>query len=306
MRFCILILCCLVLSSFSLTSRAQSPIASDSLSLSPIADAYIRGGNVYRDSNYGSSIFMRVQNASLAKEKQFSFLQFDLTEATAPITSAILTLHPTRVEGSQTHALYFVVADNWTESELTWQNRPNRAEQIGTSWTPVQDTAVRIDITEHSQSAQRGDGILSLQIASEVAGNSIWSEYASREHPQEEQRPILEITTDDSDPGNTVSVEPLREDLPDQFTLDGNYPNPFNPTTTIAFSLQAPAEVAINVYDLMGRTLMTIPARLFTTGSGHEVVVDASNLTSGTYLYKVNASFATHSESKARRMVLSK
>lgn len=314
MRLYIIIPCCLFLSFCGPTAASQSlpgpepslTAEGDSLSLSPLADTYIRGGNVYKDSNYGNSIFMRVQNASSAKEKQFSFLQFDLSTITDPIAEAVLRLYPTRVEGEQTHALYFVVSDNWTESALTWQNRPARAEQIGASWTPVQDTDARIIVTQHARSAQSGDGALSLQIASEAPGSSIWTEYASREHPEEEIRPVLEITTEASDPGSTVSVEPLHTEHPDQFILKGNYPNPFNPATTIAFSLQAPAFVTIGVYDLMGRMMIAVPPRQFTAGPRHEVSIDASNLPSGTYLYKVNAHFATHSESKARRMVLSK
>ncbi|MDP6755704.1 MAG: T9SS type A sorting domain-containing protein, partial [Candidatus Marinimicrobia bacterium] len=43
--------------------------------------------------------------------------------------------------------------------------------------------------------------------------------------------------------------------LPDHYVLFPNYPNPFNPTTTISYSLPEPAHVSIRIFDLLGRTV---------------------------------------------------
>ncbi len=81
----------------------------------------------------------------------------------------------------------------------------------------------------------------------------------------------------------------------------GNYPNPFNPETTIRFQLPATAHVTVAVYDMTGREV----AKLLdgTQGAGlHSVRFDARNLPSGFYLYRIQAGTAVHTG----RMVLLK
>nr|MBX2822385.1 T9SS type A sorting domain-containing protein [Rhodothermaceae bacterium] len=85
----------------------------------------------------------------------------------------------------------------------------------------------------------------------------------------------------------------LRSQLPTQFTLQGNYPNPFNPTTNIVFDLPEAAEVQLEVYDLLGRLVMTSPIAPFEAGPSHQITVDGSSLASGTYIYHLSAQTAS-------------
>ncbi len=90
-----------------------------------------------------------------------------------------------------------------------------------------------------------------------------------------------------------TSIGRDRVDLPDGFVLSQNYPNPFNPTTTIEFSLPFTADATIKVYDMTGRVVSTINMPGTTAGS-HSVQFDATNLSSGVYLYRLEAGgFAT-------------
>lgn len=75
---------------------------------------------------------------------------------------------------------------------------------------------------------------------------------------------------------------------PDKYTLTGNYPNPFNPSTTISFSLPEATRVELAVYDLSGRLVATLTNGWMQAGS-HEVTFDGSNLASGVYVYKMMA-----------------
>src|SRR5690606_37921830 len=77
-------------------------------------------------------------------------------------------------------------------------------------------------------------------------------------------------------------------DLPDGFALEQNYPNPFNPSTTISYSIPFSVDVTLSVVDLTGRVVSTMQMPRQSAGT-HKVSFDAANLSSGVYLYKINA-----------------
>lgn len=85
------------------------------------------------------------------------------------------------------------------------------------------------------------------------------------------------------------------------FILAANYPNPFNPTTTIHYHLPEAAKVALKVYDLLGAEVATLVEGLQAEGD-HRVTFDARDLPSGVYLYVLQAG-----ETRlARRLLLMK
>jgi hypothetical protein len=78
-------------------------------------------------------------------------------------------------------------------------------------------------------------------------------------------------------------------EVPVMFALHGNYPNPFNPTTTLRFDLPEAAHVSLEVVDLLGRRVLALPAQPFAAGSGQLLPVEAGTLASGVYLYRLTA-----------------
>ena len=115
------------------------------------------------------------------------------------------------------------------------------------------------------------------------------------------------VATISGEISNTVQVS--NEDaqgVPDSFELLGNYPNPFNPTTTVQFDLPEASEVTITVVDMLGRVAMTVPSQVFPAGTQHRVELDASSLASGMYVYQVTAHGATSSYAKSATMTLIK
>ncbi len=82
--------------------------------------------------------------------------------------------------------------------------------------------------------------------------------------------------------GRRVAIE--EEAPPSTFSLAQNYPNPFNPTTRIAYALERPGFVELQVYDLRGRRLETL-VRSFRPVGTYAVAFDAGSLPSGVYLY---------------------
>jgi hypothetical protein len=76
--------------------------------------------------------------------------------------------------------------------------------------------------------------------------------------------------------------------LPKVYELSNNYPNPFNPSTTIRFSLPEKQNVKITVFNTLGQKVAEILNGEMEAGV-HEVNFNASNLTSGIYICKMNA-----------------
>jgi hypothetical protein len=85
-----------------------------------------------------------------------------------------------------------------------------------------------------------------------------------------------------------VSVESPERNLPESFFVEQNYPNPFNPSTTIRFGLPAPSHVSVSVFNLLGQEVATLFDGRKDAGV-HDLQFDAANLTSGIYLYRVEA-----------------
>lgn len=75
---------------------------------------------------------------------------------------------------------------------------------------------------------------------------------------------------------------------PSEFILGQNYPNPFNPTTTIKFSIPTKSFVTLKVYNILGREAASLVNDVKEAGS-YNISFDAKNLSSGIYLYKLEA-----------------
>jgi len=85
--------------------------------------------------------------------------------------------------------------------------------------------------------------------------------------------------------GNSTSVNSR---TPADFSMIGNYPNPFNPSTTIRFSIPEDNHVTIDVYNVSGQKVVTLENGLVTAGT-HSVKWDASGFSAGIYFAKVKA-----------------
>ncbi len=72
------------------------------------------------------------------------------------------------------------------------------------------------------------------------------------------------------------------------FLLQQNYPNPFNPSTNISFALPQREFVTLNVYNMLGQKVASLINNTIEAGL-HSVNFEAQNLTSGVYVYNLNA-----------------
>jgi len=107
-------------------------------------------------------------------------------------------------------------------------------------------------------------------------------------------------------PDSTTAIEPQAAEVASEFALLGNYPNPFNPSTTIQFSLDKPGLVILSIYNIRGQLVDRVKQNY--TNSGYQQIfwkaasINKKTLSSGIYLYKLEHD----SDSLFGKMLLSK
>ncbi len=108
--------------------------------------------------------------------------------------------------------------------------------------------------------------------------------------------------SNESEPLYTGDVAVEKVDVAEEFQLLDNYPNPFNPATTIPFVLDRSAAVDLIIYDLLGQEVAVLLDNKNMTGGHHEINFDASHLPTGIYFYKIS----TGEKQQIKRMLLIK
>ncbi|MDX1531473.1 MAG: DUF5666 domain-containing protein, partial [Rhodothermales bacterium] len=162
-------------------------------------------------------------------------------------------------------------------------------------------TLAGLTITLDAQTLVRGPGNAPLPAAALVAGQ--------RAEVRAVQRGTATVATKIrllETSGTSVAAEDDAPSVPAAFVLHGNYPNPFNPQTTIAFELKTPQAVSLVVYDAAGREVVRLVEGELGAGA-HRVAWDGRNeqgrmAASGVYLYRLRAG----GRAEARTMLLVK
>jgi hypothetical protein len=104
--------------------------------------------------------------------------------------------------------------------------------------------------------------------------------------------------------GETVILQKsfkLQVSVPHRYELSQNFPNPFNPATTIQYQLPADGFVSLKVFDILGREVTTL-VHEEQKADYHKATFDAGGLASGTYFYRLQAGTFT----SVRRLLILK
>lgn len=96
-----------------------------------------------------------------------------------------------------------------------------------------------------------------------------------------------------TDPSDFISdldltdIKEVKDQVPDDYNLAQNFPNPFNPTTTIKFYLKQGGKVKLDVYNMIGQKVDELLNQELPSGF-HEIEFNASGLASGVYIYRLS------------------
>jgi hypothetical protein len=140
-----------------------------------------------------------------------------------------------------------------------------------------------------------------------VEGESTSTEinyYSFTDHPDFSGKSVLYYRLKQVDFDGTYSYSDIVQvtyDVPSTFVLNQNFPNPFNPSTSITYFVPKESFVTIKIYDFLGREVKTLVNNFLSTGS-YEILFDASDLTSGTYFYTMIA----ENYSNTKKMIILK
>jgi hypothetical protein len=102
--------------------------------------------------------------------------------------------------------------------------------------------------------------------------------------------------------GTIVSVENDQE-LPREFSLSQNFPNPFNPSTQIEYTLPFRSKVVLKVFNILGQEVRTLVENVREAGS-YVVTFHGSDLASGVYFYRLHATGTDRQFVQTKKLLL--
>jgi M6 family metalloprotease-like protein len=182
-----------------------------------------------------------------------------------------------------------------------------RADSVVVTWkTRMQYRCVGFGV----QRASADTGIFGTISGSSIAGagtsdSTRYYRWVDRGNAGEMYYRIAEIDsaiTQSYSPSAKMSMvsELAAAEVPARYLLSQNFPNPFNPTTTILYAVETTGPVSVKVFDILGRLVETLFDGVAQAGEVHRLTFDGKNYASGVYHYVLQ----TEGRRDVRRMVL--
>lgn len=187
------------------------------------------------------------------------------------------------------------VVETWNERSITWNNKPQNDTSILDTLTLERDTMwATFSITGVFKNWLCGEranyGIL-LRALWEGQGEQNLSVCWSSDYLEHTLRPILEIFSSEL-PDTLITDYPTSVNsnkvFPKGFDISQNFPNPFNPSTTIRYDVPKATHVLLTVYDVLGRDVAKLVNGPEEPGY-KSVQWDASGVSSGIYFSRLQA-----------------
>ncbi len=178
---------------------------------------------------------------------------------------------------------------NWNQTSLNTHFIPALAVNGNNVFAAADSVGVYVSTDNGTNWTQRNEGLTVLRVRSFTIFNNYI--FAGTYFGGVYRRPLSELT----------GIQPISAEIPNKFSLSQNYPNPFNPETKIKFQIPKLDFVNINVFDVLGRKIISLVNENLSPGT-YEADWNASNYPSGVYYYKLIAGEYT----ETRKMILLK
>lgn len=136
------------------------------------------------------------------------------------------------------------------------------------------------------------DVIVMANVDGDPADEVIYTQGYTRGNPTDSPGDIVILDLQHT----PVSVKLDSDLIPQNFYLDQNFPNPFNPSTKIKFGIIEASQVDLRVYDALGREVAVLVSNQHLAGGSYSIKFDARELASGIYIYRLRAGDAVTSK----------
>lgn len=249
--------------------------------------------------NTNDPVLSRLQGDYTASREAYESILSDETATRSEKTRALVGLYEVlrdsrdvlnlrSIEIYKNHAEFGSLAEELVMNSQVIIGDYDKAKEIAKS------------VAESSENEQRNHALLLL-----ASLESYSDEYRAVSKEAKEQ-----LQTSGIDEGILVAlgtgsvhqaIEPDASAQPEGELTVSNYPNPFNPTTTISFTLPSEGHVRLRIYDVVGRLIHELVDETRTAGS-HQASFDGSRLPSGVYIYRLEFMGSTLS----RKFILAK
>ncbi|MNP95791.1 Chitodextrinase precursor [compost metagenome] len=252
--------------------------------VTPLADTYVRDGS-YATSNYGTATAFTVKKDGTSYSRE-AYLKFDLNGLNS-FDTATLRLNITSANTgvtTTTWQIYYVPTDSWTETGITWSNKPASTTLLATINGQSSGWA-EWNITDQALAELAGDKTLSLRIVSTVTSSTADASFRSKEDMNATLRPQLVLTPGSlsgkiSGKNNLISKS-IEPDIKNS-TVQA-YPNPTKDVLYINLGEHRGSEA--KVFDLHGQMLLNQKLTISDTQ------LNLYELPTGLYLVKIFADY---------------
>jgi hypothetical protein len=238
---------------------APTPILSEANVISIFSDAYTNIVEVNLNPNWGQSTVVTEMTIEGNNTLLYTGLNYQGTEFTTQDVSGMTYLHIDYWTDNSTALNFFVISQTPTV-DSDYYTIAIVSEQWASVDIPL-TTFPNVDLTDVFQFKVEGNGTI------------YWDNFYFY--------------------SNLVEVDNRSETLPQRFALEKNFPNPFNPSTTIRYELPEEAMVNVTIYDMMGRQVSTLVSSHQNAGY-KSTQWNATNdsgepVGAGLYLYRIEA-----------------
>ena len=191
--------------------------------------------------------------------------------------------------------------NNIHEEVIKWRNR---SDEMNHPWVVMLDeigpagTGAKPDGSGNNHKEIREEALWATLMAGGAGTSATSQSYTYTDDTLPTGADILLYRLKQVDFDGTFSYSDpieLRPTVPTEVVLNPNYPNPFNPVTTLSFSLPVESQVRLTIYDTTGRLITTLLDNIVPAGNHNISYKASSDLASGTYIYRLETQQFTRS-----------